>query len=319
MKARNTYLEFDPPLMDKQKLEWLKRRQEGIGGSDAGVCLGVNPYKGLYELYMDKTTQPVDDMNEAMYWGTALENPIIAEFIKRFGIDWDKVILNHEITNPAHVWQRANLDALVTDDPQEGTFIIEAKNVGYHSQDQWGDDFIPEYYYAQCQHNMMVSRTSKCYVPALFCGNKFQIYLVTMDEIYCQKLFDAEAEFWKESVVPLKCPAPDATSRDELLRQHPEATSEEKKPNSKVDSLVEMIEAHADAEKQAKAEKEASRNELALLIGDDEGAHGVIREATWKNNKGKETIDMAAIEKEYPGIVAKFKKTGKPFRTLRLR
>ena len=35
--------------------EWLVWRTHGIGGSDAGTVLGVNPYKTKRELFFEKT------------------------------------------------------------------------------------------------------------------------------------------------------------------------------------------------------------------------------------------------------------------------
>ncbi|OHX19559.1 hypothetical protein BI344_17800 [Chromobacterium sphagni] len=34
--------------------EWLALRNTGIGGSDAGTVLGINPYKTAYQLYLEK-------------------------------------------------------------------------------------------------------------------------------------------------------------------------------------------------------------------------------------------------------------------------
>ena len=40
----------------KSKEEWLALRRElGIGGSDAGAVIGLNPYKSAYALWAEKT------------------------------------------------------------------------------------------------------------------------------------------------------------------------------------------------------------------------------------------------------------------------
>ena len=50
---------------------WLRLRKRGIGGSDAGVIMGVNPYRSILELWEDKTNPLVIDEkeSEAAYWG----------------------------------------------------------------------------------------------------------------------------------------------------------------------------------------------------------------------------------------------------------
>ena len=45
---------------DMTEIEWLKSRQQGIGGSDAGAILGVNNYKTPFDVYIDKTQDIVE-------------------------------------------------------------------------------------------------------------------------------------------------------------------------------------------------------------------------------------------------------------------
>ena len=45
------------------KLEWLKERQCGIGGSDVGAIAGVNKYKTQFEVYIEKT-DPITKSNQ---------------------------------------------------------------------------------------------------------------------------------------------------------------------------------------------------------------------------------------------------------------
>ena len=56
--------------------EWLKWRTTGIGGSDAGTVLGVNPYKTKRELFYEKTgvqpIKPKDNDSLPLRWGHAL-------------------------------------------------------------------------------------------------------------------------------------------------------------------------------------------------------------------------------------------------------
>lgn len=40
-----------------EKTEWLKWRTMGIGGSDASVIAGVNPYRSVFQLWKEKTGQ----------------------------------------------------------------------------------------------------------------------------------------------------------------------------------------------------------------------------------------------------------------------
>ena len=41
--------------------EWLARRRSGIGGSDVAAVLGLSPWKSPRQVWLDKTTDAVDD------------------------------------------------------------------------------------------------------------------------------------------------------------------------------------------------------------------------------------------------------------------
>lgn len=70
---------------DMTREQWLNLRRRGIGGSDASVVLGVNPYRSVLELWLDKTKQlePEESTIEAAYWGQVLEPVVRDEFTKR--------------------------------------------------------------------------------------------------------------------------------------------------------------------------------------------------------------------------------------------
>ena len=43
--------------VNMEKREWLKWRRMGIGGSDASVIAGVNPFRSVFQLWKEKTGQ----------------------------------------------------------------------------------------------------------------------------------------------------------------------------------------------------------------------------------------------------------------------
>lgn len=60
----------------ENRQNWLNVRAKGIGGSDAGVIMGLNPYKSAYQLWMEKTGQaeaPDLSGNQFIYWGRRMK------------------------------------------------------------------------------------------------------------------------------------------------------------------------------------------------------------------------------------------------------
>src|SRR6202051_189437 len=84
--------------------EWLAVRKGGIGSSDAGAAVGLNPYQSQLELWMIKTGRdgclPSIDPNDEtspMYWGTLLEPIVAAHYTRRTGNKVRKInaVLQH--------------------------------------------------------------------------------------------------------------------------------------------------------------------------------------------------------------------------------
>ena len=66
--------------------EWLENRMKGIGGSDAGAIVGVNPWKSPYTLWCEKTGKITNDIdNEVMRQGRDLEQYVAERFCEETG------------------------------------------------------------------------------------------------------------------------------------------------------------------------------------------------------------------------------------------
>ena len=74
--------------MTQNRIDWLKARRSGIGGSDVAAILGLNRYKSALDIYNDKisTEEPKEQQSESAYFGTILEDVVAKEFSKRTGL-----------------------------------------------------------------------------------------------------------------------------------------------------------------------------------------------------------------------------------------
>ncbi len=59
---------------DLSRDELLKYRTKGIGGSDVSIIAGINPYKSVYPLWLEKTGQLIPEQtdSEFAHFGTLL-------------------------------------------------------------------------------------------------------------------------------------------------------------------------------------------------------------------------------------------------------
>lgn len=63
--------------LNLSKEDWLRYRKCGITGTDAGAILDVNPYRSAFQIYHDKISDTIEDIdNEAMRQGRDLEDKL---------------------------------------------------------------------------------------------------------------------------------------------------------------------------------------------------------------------------------------------------
>ena len=72
--------------LNLDKKEWLKYRKQGIGGSDAGAVCGLNPYRTAMQVYQDKISEEIEEIdNEAMRQGREFEDYVARRFTEATG------------------------------------------------------------------------------------------------------------------------------------------------------------------------------------------------------------------------------------------
>lgn len=140
--------------------EWLVNRK-GIGGSDASAILGLNPYKTNQELWMEKKGQmsPVDisDKSYVKYGNDA--EPLLRAL---FALDYPEYKVeyydNNMIINKKYPWAHASLDGELMDpDGRRGILEIKTTNILQSMQWEKWDNRIPDNYYIQILHYLLVT------------------------------------------------------------------------------------------------------------------------------------------------------------------
>ena len=181
---------------DNSKIEWLKRRQCGIGGSDVGAIMGVNSYKSAYEVYLDKISEieKVEPESEAAYWGTKLEEIVATEFHIRTGKKVRRD--NKHLVHKDYPFMVANIDRRIVGENS----ILECKTANSFMTKEWEADEVPASYLLQCQHYLAVTGANKCYIAVLIGGQKFIFKEIERDEELINLIIDAEKTFWIEYV-----------------------------------------------------------------------------------------------------------------------
>lgn len=191
---------------------WLIARH-GIGGSDASAVLGLSPYKTNVDLYLEKIGQriPADISGEDyVRYGHDVE-PLLRSL---FALDHPEYQVEYfgdnMIRNEKYPWAHASLDGELTDqDGRKGILEIKTTNILQSMQREKWRDQIPDNYYIQVLHYLLVTEYEfvelRAQLKSVWQG---QIRLETKDyhierseaEEDIEILRQAEEEFWQNVV-----------------------------------------------------------------------------------------------------------------------
>ena len=136
-------------VFDSGSDEWHELRSHGIGGSEIGTILGLNPWESAYYLWATKTGQlPPKQLDSfAVKLGNWLEPMILDTILPEIHPDW-KIYRTGTYQHPYLPYLHANPDALAMIDGE--LCVIEVKT----SRNYWAE--VPPHYVAQLQHYMNV-------------------------------------------------------------------------------------------------------------------------------------------------------------------
>lgn len=196
----------------RNREEWLKNRMNGIGGSEASAIIGMNPYMSNIELWQIKTGQLVpEDISEKPYvkYGTEAE-PLMRQL---FALDYPQYevgyVENNSYFNDKYPFALASLDGTLIEKEtgRKGILEIKTTNILQSMQKEKWDHRIPDNYYIQVLHYLMVTEFD-------FVVLKAQLKSSFNDDVYLQTrhykieraeveedikyLESSERKFWKQ-------------------------------------------------------------------------------------------------------------------------
>ena len=164
--------------------EWLEYRKNRIGGSEASAIVGMNPYMDNRELYEIKTGQrEAEDISDKPFvqYGINAECHLRELFKMDFPEYEVEYVENNMWLNKKYPFAHASLDGWLTDpDGRRGVWECKTTNILQSMQKEKWIDRIPDNYYIQILHYLMVTEFDfavlKAQLKSEFDGN---VYLQT--------------------------------------------------------------------------------------------------------------------------------------------
>ena len=173
---------------------FLAERKTGIGGSDAGVILGLSPYKTPLDLAEEKLGRAaLFKGNRFTEAGNRLENVIARWYADETNSKVARA--NQTFRLKEHPFVMAHIDRRVLNERK----VLECKSADKWTMDKWGDsgtDDVPDIYFIQVQHYLMFPNWETSDLAALIGGNDFRIYSIQPDDELHDMILQAEVRFW---------------------------------------------------------------------------------------------------------------------------
>jgi len=300
-------------------LEWLHTRhrdEQGrctLGASDAPALMQASPFTSRADLYHSKRTTPkIAATSAVMHIGNILEPALVAELGRRLGIT---------MITPETMYRRdrftVTLDAVgvTTGAP---AVIGEVKTTRRHRITDIAD--VPRDYLWQCWAQMLVL-DRPVWLIVLDKDMSISTHEIPRNEQALDTLRTDSETF---------CAAVDNDDDGELGLLIDEMTAEQiadiVKPVERTISLTsdqydwvrELADAR-DLKRQAETIEQAARDHIARFMLDATIAtHESRKVLTWREQAGRDSLDVARLRAEHPALVAEFTKQGQPSRVMRL-
>lgn len=294
---------------------WLEARKSGIGASEVGTILRLNPYETPYQLWRRKLgIDPPKEENFAMRAGHYLEDAVSLfyqdetgkEIIKSSAGDW-------MFRNPRYPHMQVSPDrtfwipGLPKNDDNKG--ILECKT----TQMEVDADRVPQQWFAQLQFQLGVAELPQGALAWLTQGRKFGYRDFEFDPGFFDDIREEVTRFWQDNIIGKQEPmmmnvedilirnprhiAGKAIEADMELQQNCHILKEIKEELSALDTRKKEIEATI---KMAMGDAEA-----LVAPADGRGTPQIL--ATWRAAKDTIKFNEGRFAQENPGIYASYK------------
>ena len=169
--------------------EWLSWRKTVITATESSIIMGNNPWDTPYSCWQRKLGLIEEKKsNDAMERGKRLEPEARAQFIERYAIEMNPVV----VESSEYEFLGASLDGL----SNRGDQILEIKCGGTKLHDMAARGEVPAYYQDQMQHQMLVTGAQKAFYYS-YNGTDGICIEVAPDPEWVKKFMPKAREFWK--------------------------------------------------------------------------------------------------------------------------
>lgn len=269
--------------------DWLTLRTKGIGGSDIGAILGLNPHSSPLKVYKQKVEGYREDLSDNVFVkkGKELEDLILTNYVKpyfaKMGYEVGKP--QFMMINSDYPFFRANVDGIAFKKGEDfkNNIIVEIKWVSEWAEVNWYKpeyNGIPSSYYAQVQLYMAVTGARSAILCALFDKNwEMNYFVIPRDEMFIMEMINKGRDFYQYNMLMKMPPRPSYEVDKEAVTEAIKSAPKVLIPNEDMTKYIEKY--LSNGEKIKKAEEiQAQLKDIILELANkgfcpDNTAHRV--------------------------------------------
>ena len=284
--------------------DWHTLREKRIGGSDIGAILGVNKYKSIIDVYIDKTEGSNFEGNEATFWGHMHEATIMKVFAQKHR-EFNVYQAPYSVVDDFLI---ANLDGVLKDRSTGEHGVLEIKTTNDFNYKDWEGDVIPQYYYAQVQHYLMLTGYKFAYIAVLIGGNKYKDFKIERNEEDIELIRNKASEFYNENILKLIPPMPDGSDAymDHLKKKAMEIENNEVIEFSYLEEKAQKVKDLGKEINNLKKEQDLLKEQIMLELINNKTQKGVAGKLKF-NIQSKKSPDFEAMAKENLELMEQYK------------
>lgn len=282
--------------MQPTREEWLAERTKGIGGSDISAIVGMNPYRGAMDVWLDKTgrSEPIPD-NDDMKRGRLLE-PVIGQlYADRFG----RVVIpqgNELRVDPDNPIFRGTADFLVEGEKRG----VEAKAPRKRQLPRYGPEEsgkFPEEHLCQCLWYLGVYRLDFWDLAAWIGAEDLRVYEIARNQPLIDSLRERAERFWTDCVMADKPPEIDSSPAwaAYLADMYPTGAGEWIQATEEAAQIALDLRGVLLQADEIDARKAFLENKLRALIGEAKGVYGAGWKVPWISRAGRKSTKWEAV------------------------
>ena len=278
--------------------EWLTLRKKlGIGGSEAASVVGLNPYKGAYTLWAEKTGKiPEFEGNLTTEVGSFLEDFVAKLFTRETGKQVRRK--NRILVNDQYPFAFGDVDRVVVGEKA----LLEIKTTNsLPAMKKLRKGEFPEQWYCQMTHYLAVSGLQKAYLAVLIECRDFKVFELDRDEAEIASLMGAEEEFWHkvQTNTPPAADGLESTSKT-ITTLYPESNSENVNLYNYQTELARYMEL-SEQIKALEAAKDEAANKVKAFLGEAGKGESDRYRVSWTSSL-RQSFDSKRFAKENPDI-----------------